>query len=242
MAVVTVVSVKHAPGATTLALLLTTAADPFTLPLLLEADPSGGDLAARVGTLFDPGMGSLVEAARGASFPGMAEQHCRLLSSGVGVVVGSVSPRRIDSYLDDAAKLLAEPLRRRGGLAVVDAGRWGAPSTTSWAELSDAVVVAMKPTVESAEHVAVRLPHLLAVNPTLQPVVIGQGPLSAEDVADIVEHPVLAVPHDPATARMLCDGIADHDLLRTTPLWLAAEVVLGSVTTAIATARVRRAS
>ena len=79
MTIITVVSAKHSPGTTTTALLVAGAANPLALPLVLEADPAGGDLAARLGVLFDPGMGSLFEAATGPA-AAVVEDHARPLS------------------------------------------------------------------------------------------------------------------------------------------------------------------
>ena len=238
MAVISVVSAKHAPGATTLAVLLASAADPFTLPLVLEADPSGGDLAPRVGTLFDPGMLSLVSRARiersgeGAG-PGLVEQHCRPLSIAVGVVVGSLNPKHVESYVHDAPTLLGPLLQERSSLSIVDCGRWGPESTRAWAVASNLVLVAMRPTVESAEHVAVRLPDIETAA-MVRPVVIGSGPLRAADVADIIERTVSWIPHDPATARAVCASSIGPEDLRATQLWLAAESVLADLVAVMA--------
>lgn len=229
MAVITVVSAKHAPGATTTAMLLASAADPFCLPLVLEADPAGGDLAARVGTLFEPGMSTLVRAARSARGPGLIEQHCRPLPSGVGLIVGAMHPAQIAIYGDDAPGLLIEPLRARGGLAVIDAGRWGSPSSRSWVLGSDAVVLVLRPTVESAEHVALRLGELDDTGVAVALAVVGDGPLRVDDVAAIVERPVHELPADPDTARALCGAQTSSEELRATPLFLAAEKLLLAV-------------
>lgn len=226
MAVITVVSAKHAPGATTTTLVLASAADPRCLPLVLECDPDGGDLAARTGSLFEPGMASLVEEARTPSTPSIIDAHTRSLPTGVRIVVGSVAPERVNGYVGDAAPLLAPLLRDRDNVAFVDAGRWGPAPTEAWAAVSDVVVVVMRPTIESTEHVAARLGAVERVAPHVRPLVIGDGPLRPDDVADILERPVAALPYEPVTARAVGEGRIGLNALRATALYGAAETVL----------------
>lgn len=230
MSIVTVVSTKHSPGATTLAMLLANVADPFTLPLVLEADPAGGDLAARTGSLFDPGMASAVAAALLEPAPRVLDEHCRPLPSGVGVVIGSLTPARLASYVLASADVLAPLARCRAGVTLVDAGRWSSPAAAAWAAAADATLVAMRAEVDSAEHVAVRLPEIEAVCPLVRAVVVGSGPLSVRDVQEIIERPVWSVPNDAMSARAVCAGDADVDELRTRAIWKAAELILDELT------------
>ena len=232
MTLITVVSAKHAPGATTTALVLAAAADPLTLPIVLEGDPDGGDLAARTGTLFDPGMATLVEHARNGGTVEAIGLHAHVLSTGVRLVVGLVDPEQVRRYADDAAAVLAPLLQRAGVLAVVDAGRWGGPAGEAWAARSHLVVVAMRPTVDSAEHVAARLPSLCRVAPAVRPLVIGDGPLRPADIADILGCPVSFLPYEPATARAVGEGRIGLEALRVTRLFTAAERVLTEIAVA----------
>ncbi|MFN0029472.1 MAG: hypothetical protein ACKV2O_20150 [Acidimicrobiales bacterium] len=233
MSIVTVVSTKHSPGATTLAMLLANVADPFTLPLVLEADPAGGDLAARTGSLFDPGMASAVEAALLEPAPRLLDEHCRPLPSGVGVVIGSLTPARLSSYVVASAEILAPLARCRAGATLVDAGRWSTPAAAAWAAASDATLVVMRAEVDSAEHVAVRLPEIEAVCPLVRAVVMGSGSLSVRDVTEIIERPVWSIPHDALSAKAVCAGDADVDELRTKAIWKAAELILDELTNLI---------
>lgn len=229
MTLITVVSAKHAPGATTSALVLAAAADPLTAPIVLEGDPAGGDLAARAGTLFDPGMATLFEHTRNG---GAAEElglHAHVLPTGVRLVVGSVDPEKVSRYADDAAAVLAPLLQRAGVLAVVDAGRWGSVAGAAWAARSDLVVVAMRPTVDGAEHVVARLPSLRRVARAVRPLAIGDDPLRPADVADILGCPVSFLPSEPATAQAVGEGRIGLDALRVTRLFAAAERVLSEI-------------
>ncbi|MGE0732377.1 MAG: hypothetical protein AB7O92_18145 [Acidimicrobiia bacterium] len=236
MTVLTVVSAKGSPGATTIGLLLASAGDPVRLPLLLEADPAGGDLGAQLGTLFEPGMATLVEEARweGEGIRRRLDAFCRVLPTGAGVIVGSVQPKQVATYVDDAPALLGAHLRARGGLAIVDAGRWGSESAARWAQHSDALVVAVRPTVDNAEHVAVRLGPMAEVVGHVHAVMIDQGPLSAADVAEVLEWPVTALPADADAVRRLAAGRLDHHELRHLPIGRAAAALLEALLDACA--------
>ena len=229
MPLITVVSAKHAPGATTTALVLAAAADPLTLPIVLEGDADGGDLAARTGTLFDPGMATLVEHARNGGAVEDLGLHAHVLPTGVRLVVGLIDPEQVSGYAADAATLLAPLLRRTGSLAIVDGGRWGSAAAEAWATRSDLVLVAMRPTVDSAEHVAARLPSLRRAASAVRPLAIGDTPFLPADVAVILGCPVSFLPLEPATARAVGEGRIGLAALRATKLFAAAERVLAEL-------------
>ena len=71
MTLITICSAKHSPGVTTLgqALALQTGA------LFIEADPAGGDLAARWGVPTDPGMLTLAAASRRGVSRDLIDRH-----------------------------------------------------------------------------------------------------------------------------------------------------------------------
>jgi len=224
-----VVSAKHAPGATTTAMVLASAADPRLLPLVLECDPEGGDLAARTGSLFEPGMATLLDHARSGGQPDIVDRHARSLGTGVRIVVGSTAPQRVASYVDDAPTVLVPLLQDRHRLSIVDAGRWGPAPTAAWAASADVVLVVLRPSIECAEHVAARLPALREIAREVRPVVIGDRPLRPADIADILEMPVSALPLEAATARAVSEGRVGLNALRATALFAAAETVLDEV-------------
>src|SRR5436305_6058470 len=83
---VVVGSVKDAPGVTTLAVGLV-AGWPQPGAVLVEADPDGGDLAARFGHHPDPGLMSFAAAARsGAGGPSL-RGHVQRLRLDIDVVL-----------------------------------------------------------------------------------------------------------------------------------------------------------
>lgn len=212
MTVVAVASVKHSPGATTLAAALVTAwtgggGDPANGPaVLVEADPAGGDLAARVGLAREPGLASLAASAR---HPGSAVDvaaHAQPLPFGGWLVPAPTSPDTADGAVRGVAARLAHALRGVG-LGVVDCGRW-APDSAAGPVFgsSDLVLVVVRPDVAGVDHLCARLDALRrACGDRLAVAVIGDRPYDASTVAVVSGWPtVLAVADDPAGAAGLC--------------------------------------
>jgi len=126
MAVVAMTSVKGAPGVTTAALALTSAWPVHRRAVLVEADPAGGDIAARFRMSPDPGLASLAtglrhERASGAE--GTLTQHVRELSGGVRVLVEPVSRTEARSALEIVADSLPGLAEAEGVDLIVDCGR-----------------------------------------------------------------------------------------------------------------------
>ena len=116
-----VAGAKHSPGTTTLAHTIATIAG---AGLLVEADPSGGDLAVRAGLALDPGLASLRVAARTGLMPEHLGDHVQTLPSGVEVLVSPVSVRHATSTIASIAGPLAALLHADDAkLTVVDVGR-----------------------------------------------------------------------------------------------------------------------
>src|SRR5436305_12221156 len=91
---VVVGSVKDAPGVTTLAVGMV-AGWPRPDAVLLEADPDGGDLAARFGHHPDPGLMSFAAAARSGIEAGRRRGHVQRLPLDLDVVL---APPGDDAY------------------------------------------------------------------------------------------------------------------------------------------------
>ena len=112
---------KHSPGTTTLAHTIATIAG---AGLLVEADPSGGDVAVRTGLAVDPGLASLTVAARTGLDYHHIREHVQTLPSGVEVLVSPVSVRHATSTIATIAGPLAALLHADDAkLTVVDVGR-----------------------------------------------------------------------------------------------------------------------
>lgn len=98
MALLTLASAKGSPGVTTTAMLVGALWPRDSL--VVEADPSGGDVALRMpgvdGNPLDPavGLSSLVAAGRKSLHHGLVGQHGQLMVGGQRVVAGVTSPEQ----------------------------------------------------------------------------------------------------------------------------------------------------
>jgi hypothetical protein len=126
MAVVAMTSVKGAPGVTTAALALTSAWPVHRRAVLVEADPAGGDIAARFGISPDPGLASLATGLRherSSGTSGTLTQHAQELPGGVRVLVEPVSRTEARSALEIVADSLPGLAEAEGVDLIVDCGR-----------------------------------------------------------------------------------------------------------------------
>lgn len=199
------VSAKHAPGVTTAAIALALAAGPEPASLVLEADPAGGDLAARCELSATPGLGSLAASARhGGAIDVMP--NVQALPAGPCGLLGPPSPHLTITALNTLGDRLIEGLATWGGAVMADCGRWepsGAAARLIGA--ADAVLVVLRPTVEGVEHVRARLAEITAVSTgAVGALLVGDRPYGTDEVADALGIPVAgSLPFDPRAVRGL---------------------------------------
>lgn len=186
MTVIGLVSPKHAPGVTTASVALALAAGEGAL--VVEADPAGGDIAARAGLPLEPGLLTMAAAGRhGSSVLTMRPQH---LPSGVDAVVAPTNPDQTSAALGAIADRLA--VAARGwDVACIDCGRWS-PLTSVPVVLAacDVVVVVTDPTVAGIEHVRCRLDAISAIGPPVTVLLVGDRPYGADEVEQAVGVPI----------------------------------------------------
>lgn len=178
MTVVGLVSAKHSPGVTTAAVAMALAAGEGSVAV--EADPAGGDVAARARLTADPGL--LTMAAAGRHVASRLSLHTQRLASGAEVVIAPTDPEQASTALAAIAERL--PLATRDqGAGFIDCGRWS-PTTTTRTVLAgcDAIVVVADPSVAGVEHVRSRADALLAIGPPLAVLLVGDRPYSADEV------------------------------------------------------------
>lgn len=128
MTMISLASVKGSPGVTTTALLF--GALWPRQSLMVEADPSGGDVALRMpdesGQPLDPARGllSLVAAGRRSIYPHLVRQHAQTIVGGLDVVAGVGAPEQAAGITqwDELGRMLA---RLPGADVVADLGRIG---------------------------------------------------------------------------------------------------------------------
>lgn len=125
MTFIVVGSVKASPGVTTLALALS-----LTWPRrdtdgvrLVEADPDGGTLAARLGLRAEPNLASLAVAGRRGLDEGTLHDHEQDLADGVSLVAAPASGDQVLASIGSVGPGLARLLTDSAADAVVDAGR-----------------------------------------------------------------------------------------------------------------------
>lgn len=197
-------------GASTLAVILTT----YRRGLLVEADADGGVLAARYGAWLHeqaPSLASLLAALPAYTGKRLIEDHMQVLPSGARAVLvvpdteGAFGPvRRLAQDLGQLRQRLPEES------LVLDVGRVrpGNPSL-QLAEQSDALIVVVRPEVESLGCLLARVAGLQEHVPQLVVAVRGEGSYSLGDIRASVNLrteqrvPVVAVPDDPRGVKAL---------------------------------------
>ncbi|MCU1395617.1 MAG: hypothetical protein JWM34_4045 [Ilumatobacteraceae bacterium] len=181
MAVIVVCSVHGSPGVTTLALDLARLCGPGAL--LLEADPDGGRLAARLDLGVRPGLTELAGAAR----VGIAADDLSRFAQPVGelgVIVAHPAAEQVSVALRAAAHHIATAASGAGTNVVVDIGRLraGSPALALAAD-ADVTLVVADNTIETVVAVNHRAPLLARVaSPCI--VLTSSKPYSMGDVAD----------------------------------------------------------
>jgi MinD-like ATPase involved in chromosome partitioning or flagellar assembly len=220
MTVIAVCSTKHSPGATTLALALVTAwtstRSPAESPVLVEADPSGGDLAARLGLPSDPGMVSLAAAARHPESRLDVLAHSQHLPCGGTVVLGPTNPNEAEAAVVTVASRLPGELNN-GGHAAIDCGRWARGSAASAAlHAADLTLVVAHPDLPGIAHVQERLDALRAASGgRLGVVLVGDRPYGVQNVKNAIGVPlVMAIGVDRDGTRALLGEVSARSAWR----------------------------
>lgn len=188
---VTFASVKGAPGVTTLSLL---AACELArrLPgaegriVLAECDPSGGDLAPRLGLRGVPGLATLALAARGGLDTELLAAHSQAVpdAEGVRLLAGTAGPEQ-GRALAWLVEELAELFAAASGPAVVDLGRvrLGDPLTLGLNRAARASLLVSRCDTAAVLHLrsAIESVRKLGLSPSL--VAVGNHPYAPEEVA-----------------------------------------------------------
>ncbi|MGY6655377.1 chromosome partitioning protein [Amycolatopsis sp. TRM77291] len=208
---IAVCSLKGSPGVTTLATALGARWPGQENPVVVEADPAGGDLMARFRLPESPGLVSLAAAARGrgGSEPNLLAQHTQFLPGGLRVVLGPAGAEQARAALSLLAPGASSPMRRAadqpGTTVIVDCGRVD-PDSPAFPIIrgADAMLLVARPHDDELAHVALKLQ--VAQRWSAKPcfVLVGDGYSTAE-VAQVMGIPVMGrVPHDDKGAAVLC--------------------------------------
>ncbi len=208
MTVVVIASVKGAPGVTTLSCLVAASWPQDRNVVLVECDPSGGDLAARFRLSTKRGWSSFAAASR--RLQGLEEiaSHVQQLPGGLDVMIRAkpIGPSDED---ETVVALLTSARSCTGGPwdVVADVGRLlpGARGAEEWLKRSTAVAIVLRRDAASALHVRDRAPMLLSSCPgRVGLVVVGPGPFTSREIEAFTGLPVLGdVPEDPDAAQIV---------------------------------------
>lgn len=202
MKIVSLGSVRGAPGVTATSLLLAS-----TRPdaVVVEADLDGGVLAIRYGLGREPGLTTFA-AGRSDDGTGDAWRAHAQDAGGIAVLVGPETPAAAASLWRTAGERITHQLVAADGIAIVDAGRLRAPVPIVTA--SDLLVLLVNPIAEQL----VGLTHLVptlhqAVRGQVVVALVGDGPYQHEEVERAAGVAVIGtLPDDRAAAEALRGG------------------------------------
>ncbi|GAA5197415.1 hypothetical protein GCM10023322_68630 [Rugosimonospora acidiphila] len=183
MGVLTICSGKST-GVTTLSVAVA-AGMPGPAPVLLvEADPAGGDLAARFNLPPAPGLASAAAAASGLDGPRFPAAHAQRLPVGVGALLCASSYRQASASVTHAASSGLLTAWGRDAVVVVDVGRLDAGSPAfPIAAASNVVLLVLRPRWDEAAHAAATVAALREARvDNVGVVLVGDGPLSAKSI------------------------------------------------------------
>ncbi|WP_436499573.1 chromosome partitioning protein [Actinokineospora sp. HUAS TT18] len=202
---VSVVSLKGAPGVTTFALGLAACWPTAVRRLLIEADPSGGDVATRFG-LAPSGLVGLAAAARAGADPALPWAHAATLPGDLGVVA---APPDADAARATLAALPPGSVRmaadQPGSVVVLDCGRVDADSPAMpLIGSSDAMVLITGSRADELAHLAPRLATIARWSPRPLLLLAGEG-YPVDEVERTLSVPPLGhIPDDEVGAALFC--------------------------------------
>lgn len=215
-------SCHGAPGVTTTVVGLAAAWPGAGRPLVVEADPDGGVLAARFEDLrADRTLAEVAVALRRSYDHHRLVAAARLVWDAVPVVVAPPSAEQTAAALDGAADRLGEGLAGVDDPVLVDVGRLSTRSPAlALARRAALVVVVARASFEDAAALAPRCAELRGAGCRLGLVVVGRHPYRPEELAEVGEVELVGcLPAEPAAAAVLAGGTGGDRRLRRSLLW-----------------------
>jgi hypothetical protein len=209
--VITLVSAKGSPGVTTAAASLTAAATIEGSALLVELDPSGGDVQIFTGSNDEPGVVRTAGELRRDVSSAAIGRHTSVAPADVPVLLAPTAGLMAASVIGSVLDRWDPALAQHGGTVFVDAGRWDAGQPTARrVALGDLVAVVCRPSVASVEHTRHMVDRLreVARRPVVA-LVVGTKPYAPAEVAAQLELPLGgAIAWDPrGTAALWAKGV-----------------------------------
>ena len=203
MTVIAFGSAKASPGVTTAVLALAAVWPAERELLLVEADPDGGDLAARNGLRLEPSLSTLAAVGRHTLVAGEVANHVQHLPGRLPAVIAPADPQHATRALQMVGARLAEVLG--DGDVLIDVGRIR-PGTLaqSLVDAADRVMLVARPTLDELQHVGPCMRTLAERGREPSLLLIGERPDPPEEVAGALSVTVAgSLPHDPDAAEAL---------------------------------------
>lgn len=225
---VVVGSVKGSPGVTTAALALAAAwpaGQAEADPLLVEADPSGGDVAGWYQLRGYPGLLGWAAAARGG--PALVDEFVWELAGGVGLVAAPVEAGSARGAVAVLARTGSVPWAASDRLLVADCGRLdpGSPALPI-AGAAGVLAVLVRPVPAELARVAARVGELTGGGRRDCVLILaGESAWPTGRVEEAVGLPVVGVlPHHPRAAAGVAGGRFGRGARRSQLLRAAADI------------------
>jgi hypothetical protein len=195
--VVALVSAKGSPGVTTAAVALTAAAQGPEASrvgaVLVELDPSGGDLEVLTGAHSgEPSLLAATADVRRRVGGEVLAGHAVEVAAGVRALVAPTPATVAGRAVESVGGRLATELAEATGWVLVDAGRWD-PAQPTVDRLQDAEVVGVvcRSTAPSIAHAREVVPALRSRCPRVAVMLVGDTPYRRAEVAAAFDVPVL---------------------------------------------------
>jgi len=191
---VTLISAKGSPGVTTTAAALTAVVADGDERLLVEIDPSGGDIEALTGVTGEPGLLRVANDLRRHVDPQVLPGYAIAAPPGVRAILAPTSGPAAGSVVASVADRLGAGFASIETDVLGDGGRW-APTQVSARRIggADLVAVVCRPTVASVEHTRHILDRVREIARPIAIVLVGDRPYGADEVAEALETPVAGI-------------------------------------------------
>ncbi|NKQ59006.1 chromosome partitioning protein [Amycolatopsis sp. K13G38] len=206
---VAVVSVKGSPGVTTFSVALAARWPAPSRTLLVEADPSGGDIGIRFWLEATPGLVSLAAAARHSEDPTLPWQHTQALPGGLPVVTAPPDADRaraaLSALTSEPRGVLRAAANALDATVIVDCGRLDPGSVAApIVRAADAMILLTRAHADDLAHLARRLPVLGRWTQHPAMMLVGEGYSPTEITRELGVSPLGRIPDDPRGAAVLC--------------------------------------
>jgi hypothetical protein len=219
---VAVCSLKGAPGVTTFATALAARWPQPVRCVLVECDPSGGDVATRFSLNSSPGLVSLAAAARRRADPALLWRHTQVLPGGLPVVAAPPGADQagaaLEALVSDSSsdlRVLRDVANNVGVVVIADCGRIDPVSpVVPIVRAADAMVLISRAHADSLAHLVTRLATVGRWSRRPALVLAGSG-YSIQVVERELGVPVMArIPEDRRGAAVLSGRPSGRGLLR----------------------------